>query len=349
MPDQQPSPASGPFRDIVVVGGSAGALQPLRRLIADLPADFPGIVLIVLHIGATSHLVRVLSQRTRLPVLAARGGETIRPGHVYVAVPGVHLLLHDHHLLLRRGPRENLARPAIDPLFRSAACTFGARVVGVVLSGALSDGVAGLAAIKQCGGLAIVQDPDDAAVADMPSNACRRVAVDHVVPGDDLARLLTRLSRQQAGPTPEIPRRIRLETAIAAQEASGMAAEDELGRQSRYTCPECHGALWEIDGDNLLRFRCHVGHAYSADSLLNAQEQGVEEMLWSLLRAHRERAELARRMAAQERLLEHDRLADELGRRADGYEEDADLIGGLLRDRRAPPAEPEMEFISRDG
>jgi chemotaxis response regulator CheB len=192
------------YHDIVVIGASAGGLQPLQRLLADLPADLPAAVFIVLHIGATSHLAEVLDRIATVPVLRAKSGQPIEPGRIYVAVPGVHLLLHDQHILLRRGPRENLVRPAIDPLFRSAACTFGGRVIGVVLSGALNDGTAGLRAIKQCGGLAVVQQPNDAAVPDMPLSALAYAEIDHVAPVSRLGGLLARLVRQPAGETPTI-------------------------------------------------------------------------------------------------------------------------------------------------
>jgi two-component system chemotaxis response regulator CheB len=189
--------------DIVVIGASAGGLQALQRLLSDLPANLPAAIFIVLHMGASSHLAQVLGRSAVLPVSPAKSGQPIERGRIYVAVPGVHLLLHDEHILLRRGPRENLARPAIDPLFRSAACAFGARVIGVVLSGSLNDGTAGLRAIKQCGGIAIVQDPMDAAVPDMPRSAQRYVDTDHTVPIDALGDLLVRLVREPAGETPD--------------------------------------------------------------------------------------------------------------------------------------------------
>lgn len=323
------------LRDIVVIGASAGGLQALQQLLADLPGDLTASIFIVLHIGAASHLSEILDRMTALPVLQARSGDEIEAGRVYVAVPGVHLLLHDHHILLRRGPRENLARPAIDPLFRSAACTFGARVIGVVLSGSLNDGTAGLRAIKRCGGLAVVQDPRDAAFPDMPLSALQHVEVDHMAPARALGALLTRLTRETAGETPPIPLEIRLETAIAAQELSGMDAENQLGKLSRFTCPECHGMLWEIDEGSLLRYRCHVGHAYTAAAMLHAQTTSAEEMLWSLMRVHQERAALARRMAQEERAQFREIRADELQERARGYDEDAAIVRGLLRDHMA--------------
>ncbi len=283
--------------------------------------------------GATSHLAEILDRSTRLPVLQAVSGQPIAPGRVYVAVPGVHLLLHDSHLLLRRGPRENMARPAIDPLFRSAACTFGARVIGVLLSGALSDGSSGLRAIKRCNGIAVVQAPSDAAVAEMPLNALRYADIDYVTPARGMAELLVRLTREQAGETPPIPLEIRLETAIAAQEMAGMEVDDQLGSPSRFTCPECHGALWEIADGSQLRYRCHVGHGYTAESMFDAQATQTEELLWSLLRAHQERAALVRRMAEQERAQNRGGLADRLQQRARGYDEDAAIVRSLLRGR----------------
>jgi two-component system, chemotaxis family, protein-glutamate methylesterase/glutaminase len=179
-------------RDTIVIGASSGGLQPLQRLLAELPGDLQAAVFVVLHVGATSHLAEILNHTTTLPVARARSGQPIELGRVYVAGPGRHLLLHDSHILLRRGPRENLARPAIDPLFRSAACSFGGRVIGVVLSGALNDGTAGLQAIKRCGGIAVVQSPADAAVSSMPLSALQHASVDHVAPTSQLGALLTR-------------------------------------------------------------------------------------------------------------------------------------------------------------
>ena len=183
---------------IIAIGASAGGLKPLERLLADLPADLPASVFVVLHIGASSHLTHILGRSSALPVEAAHSGTRIELGRVYVAVPGLHLLVHDSHILLRRGPRENSARPAIDPLFRTAAITYGGAVIGVVLSGALNDGTAGLNAIKRCGGLAVVQDPSDAAVPSMPASALRNVDVDHIAPASHLAVLLAR-TRAPAG------------------------------------------------------------------------------------------------------------------------------------------------------
>lgn len=324
-------------RDIIVIGASAGGLEALSMLAREFDPDLPAAVFAVLHVGATSHLAAVLGRQSRLPVVPASSGVHFEPGKIYVAVPGCHLMLHDDHLLLRRGPRENLSRPAIDPLFRSAAATFGGRVIGVVLSGALSDGTAGLRAIKRCGGLAVVQDPTDAMVSAMPRNALRHVDVDHVCKIEDMARLLGSLSRLPAGPTPEIPIDIRLETAIAAQELTDMRADDMLGRPSRFTCPECHGALWEIEDGTMLRFRCHVGHAFSADAVLASQGDEIDRLLGTLLRSHQERAALAHRMATHERANDRHALADQLEVRARDYEDDVEIMKKLLRSGEVGP------------
>lgn len=323
--------ATSASRDIVVVGGSSGGLEALRRLIRDLPPGFPATMFVVVHMGATSHLADVLAKSGPLSVLPAVSGVLFEPGKVYVAVPGFHLLLHDGHILLRRGPRENLARPAIDPLFRSAAASFGGRVIGVVLSGALADGTAGLRAVKRCGGLAVVQDPADALVSSMPHSALRHVEIDHVSPAAGMAKLLTGLVGQPAGRTSDIPLDIRIEAAIAAQELSDMRADDMLGTPSRFTCPECHGALWEIEDGTMLRYRCHVGHAFAADAVLASQGDEIDRLLGTLLRSHQERAALAHRMARHERANGRQTLADHLESRARDYEHDVEIMKKLLR------------------
>ena len=340
MPDANSVLPGAGLHDIIVIGASAGGLQPLEALLAGLPRDLPAAVLVVLHLGATSHLAEILGRLSALPVWSATNGAKIEPGSVVVATPGCHLLVHHDHILLRRGPRENLLRPAIDPLFRSVACTFGPRVIGLILSGALNDGSAGLRAIKRCGGIAVVQDPRDAAVQGMPLSALRHAEVDHVAVASELGPLLARLVHTPPGPACPVPLQIRIETAIAAQELAGMEANDELGKPSRFTCPECHGALWEVDDGSLLRYRCHVGHAYTADVMLDAQTESAEELLWSLMRSHQERAALARRMEAKEREQSNTESADGLMRRALGYDEDAATIARLLKDHFASTDTP---------
>jgi two-component system chemotaxis response regulator CheB len=344
-------PHESPTRDTIVIGGSAGSVEALERLLALLPRDLKAAVFVVVHIGQDSILPQVLARRSTLPVVAAESGAVHEHGKVYVGIPGVHLLLHDGHILLRRGPRENYTRPAIDALFRSAAASLGSRVIGVVLSGSLSDGTAGLRAIKRCGGMAIVQDLGDAFVPSMPRNALRYADVDYVRPIAEMPALFQQLTREVAGPSPEVPLDIRLEAAIAAQELADMKADEILGKTSGFTCPECHGALWEIHDGSMLRFRCHVGHAFTADAVLAAQGEEIERMLGTLQRAHQERAALARKMAAEERADAHGNLAEQLEIRAREYEDDAKLVMKLIRNgfgSAEPANKQEAEALKGD-
>jgi two-component system chemotaxis response regulator CheB len=289
-------------------------------------------VFVVQHVGTYSNLAYVLTKAGSVPAVPAASGQRFERGRIHVAVPGFHLLLHDGHMLLRRGPRENLARPAVDALFRSAAASFGSRVIGVVLSGALSDGAAGLRAIKRCGGVAVVQDPADALNPSMPSNALRHADVDHVCRMDDMARLLARLARQPAGPGPDILLDIRLEAAIAAQELADMRVDDMLGPP---VSPARHGALWEIDDGSMLRFQCHVGRAFAADTVAAAQGEEIDRLLGTLLPSHQERSALAQRMAEHERANDRHALAQHFERRARDYEHDVEIMKNLLRSGEA--------------
>ncbi|TGP20258.1 MULTISPECIES: chemotaxis protein CheB [unclassified Mesorhizobium] len=321
-------------RFIIVIGASAGGVEPLRRIVSDLPADLPAAVFVVLHVGQVSYLAEILSRTAVLDTSVAKNGATFKTGNIYVAPPGFHLLLHGDHMMLRRGPRENLARPAIDPLFRSAALSYGASVIGVLLSGSLSDGTAGLRAIKAVGGLAVIQHPKDAPVPAMVESALHYVEIDHCLPAAKIGKLLAKLAAEPAGETFAPPPGVRLEAAVAAQEHSTMKEEDRLGELSVFTCPECHGPLWEIEDGDMLRYRCHTGHAFSADAVMEAQAIEADEILWSLLRSHQQRAEFARRVAERERTRDRSKLAAEFGRRAKEYEADAALIESILESRR---------------
>jgi two-component system, chemotaxis family, protein-glutamate methylesterase/glutaminase len=321
-----------PPKSIIVIGTSAGGVDALKKLAASLPAGFPAPIFIVMHVGEVSYMPEILARAGPLPVVRPESGALIEPGSIYVAPPGRHMLVHDDHVLLRRGPRENLSRPAIDPLFRSAACSFGARTIGVILTGSLSDGVSGLHAVKRCGGVAIVQDPDDALVPDMPSNALDHVDVDHCVPLAEMAALLLKLVAQPARPMVPIPEEICLEAAIAAQEHANMDTDDKLGKLSPFTCPECQGPLWEIADGKLLRYRCHAGHALSAEAMLSAQTTEAESTMERLLRVHQQRAAMAHRLAARDLAEGRHESAKQMERRARDYDGDVELIRKLLLD-----------------
>jgi len=286
-------------RDIIVIGGSSGATAPLKRILGALPPDLPAAVFVVLHIPARSIgiLSTVASAAGPLPVHQAVDGMRIDPGNIYLAVPDHHLILAQGHIRLGRGPRENMARPAIDPLFRSAAAAYGSRVIGVVLSGFLNDGASGLEAIKRCGGVAIVQDPNDATVDEMPRSALKSVEADLSVPSARIGDVLSDLAREAAGPGVPVPPDIRLEVDIAAGERIDSEVLRKLAAPAALTCPSCGGVLSAVTDSKPLRFRCQVGHTMTAEVLAKEQESAVDEALRVALRVIEERAELVTRMA----------------------------------------------------
>ncbi|HEY2798010.1 MAG TPA: chemotaxis protein CheB [Thermoanaerobaculia bacterium] len=292
-------------RDVIVVGASAGGVAPLRRMAADLPHDLPASVFVVLHTtpGQPSALPQLLDRDGPLPAASAQDGQTIEPGRLYVAPPDLQLLLEPGRLRAVLGPTENRHRPSVDVLFRSAARAYGPRVVGVVLSGALDDGTAGLIAVKIQGGLAVVQDPAEAFCDGMPRSAMRYLDVDHVVPASSLGALLGRLARERVdvGEAPAPSREMVFETRVASLDPTTQTERDEdrPGIQSVVACPDCGGVLREIQEGDLLRFRCRTGHAYSPETMLEAGREGVERALWEALRTIEERLALRRRLVRQ--------------------------------------------------
>ena len=240
-------------------------------------------------------------------------------------------------MLLRLGPRENLSRPAIDPLFRSAAAEYRARVIGLLLSGMLYDGASGLRAIKRCGGIAVIQDPADALYPDMPRHALHHTEVDYCLGAAELAKLLVGLVAEPAGASPEVPEDIRLEVRMAGQEGLARQRDEQLESPRALTCPDCGGALGEITDGELLRYRCHVGHAFDTELLLGAQTEEVERALWSALRALNERAALLRRMARQQSIKSS--LAGRWAELAAEQEAHAQAVRKLLLDAHRPELE----------
>jgi len=279
-------------------------MPALTRLIAQLPATLPAAVLVVQHLSPHSTgepLVARLAAHTALHCQLATHDAPLQAGTVYLAPPDRHLLTRDDRMVVTKGPRENNYRPAADALFRSAAVAFNSQVVGVVLTGMLHDGTAGLDFIKRCGGVAVVQDPTDAEFASMPESALRNVAVDYIVPLDQMGALLTELV--SGGPTPNvpvsIPHDLQIEAAIAERVMGTTDQVSQIGHQVPLTCPDCGGNLWEVNEGNVLRFRCHTGHAYTADALLECSQHEMEETLWVALRMMEERKNLLTSMASR--------------------------------------------------
>jgi len=289
-------------KDIIVIGGSAGSHAPLRQIMSDLPADMPASIFVATHVPTASsgYLADVLASAGPLPVSRASDGLPVERGRVYAAVPDRHLLLVDGIMRLGDGPRENMTRPAIDPLFRSAALAYGPRAVGVVLSGLLSDGASGLTAIKACGGTAVVQHPLDAHADQMPLAALEAVNVDSVVPSTEIGRLLAQIATDDAGGSIPPPGNLALEVQIAAGARLGSAALRQIADPSALSCPDCGGVLSEVCNEHPLRFRCQIGHAYTAD-VLAGRNMEVGEAMRVALRIMEERVTLVTRMAEDAR------------------------------------------------
>ena len=329
-------------RDVIVIGGSSGATAPLKAILGALPIDLPAAVLIVLHIPARSlgMLATVTAAAAHLPVHAASEGMAVAPGNIYLGVPDHHLIVGEGGIRLGRGPRENMARPSIDALFRSAAATYGPRVIGVLLSGLLNDGAAGLEAIKRCGGVVVVQDPSDAIADEMPRSAMEAVTVDLAVTSARIGDVLSDLVRESAGPGLPVPPEIRLEVDIAAGARIGSDLLAQIADPAPLTCPHCSGVLSTIRGAKPLRFRCQVGHAYTAEIVAKQQENTVDEAMRVALRIVEERAELVARMARDGRESGRPAVAEMYEERATEYRAHAETI------RRAvllslPESEPE--------
>jgi two-component system, chemotaxis family, protein-glutamate methylesterase/glutaminase len=319
--------------DVIVIGASAGGIPALRQVVGALPSDFPAAVLVVLHVnpGTPSALPAILEREGALPVCHARDGDPIEAGRVLVAPPDFQMTVADGTVRVERGPRENGLRPAIDPLMRSAAEQLGPRSVGVVLTGMLSDGTVGLAAIKAAGGVTIVQDPGTAAFASMPVHAIEGARPHHVVSLDEMPELLGRVVREEPSS--------RAERALA-QEPERTPVEvgdNEYGRLTAFTCPECHGTLWETDEAGVASFRCRVGHRYVVDALVEAQSTGAESALWAASRALEEKAALHRRVAVRLAESGHAASALKFERTAEDAEVQATQVKLLIEQLEPPP------------
>ena len=292
---------TGKISKVVVIGTSAGGLSALKKLITQLHNDFPLPVLVVRHISADATgnvLLKELNKLNTIECQHAESGSDLKPGHLYLAPSDHHLMIgEDQKILVTKGAQENRYRPAIDPLFRSAAVIFGTGVIGILLTGCLDDGTAGMKAIKRCGGTCIVQDPEEADYPAMPKNAMNNVKVDHCLPISEMGALLYGLIPQELGKSIPVPKDVLVETKIAERVLSDLASVNKVGDQVPFNCPGCGGVLWKVEKDSDLRYRCHVGHAYTAASLLAEQTNKIEETMWTALRMFEERKNLLTTMA----------------------------------------------------
>jgi two-component system chemotaxis response regulator CheB len=318
-------------RDIIVIGTSVGGIETLKKLVKKLPPDLRASVFVVLHISRDSPgvLPAILEKAGPLPALRANDGEKFKTGHIYVAPPDHHLLIDGEGIMnVTRGPKENGFRPAVDPLFRSAALAFGPRVIGVILTGNLDDGSAGLWAVKSQGGVAVVQEPNDSIAPSMPLSALAYVEVDYRVPVKEIGPLLGRLSEEPVKKkgVGSMPKLMETEVKIAAEKDAVANGITEWGEPSVFSCPECHGVLRELKEGPNVRFRCHVGHGYSLESLLAELTEKNEAALWAAVRSVDETVLLLRRMASALAKDKHAAAAEYLMERARQSEECSKLV-----------------------
>lgn len=330
-----------PGHDIIVIAASAGGVEALIKLASGLPRNLPAAVFVVLHIPplAASVLPSILSRAGPLPAAHPFDGEAIEHGRIYVAPPDLHLQLKPGYIHLTHGAKENYHRPAADPLFRTAAQAYGRRVVGVVLSGNLHDGTAGLQAVKGKGGVAICQNPGSALYSGMPRSACENVEVDWVLPVSKIAAVLARLAseqveEEQAG---AVFKDMEIESDIAELDMHAAQSNDRHRLPWQYACPECGGALSDLSDGNLLRNRCGVGHAFSAESLQAEPSEALESALRTALRALLESAEQALVRACRAGERGHTRTAASFETQAQSAELPAETIRQVLLKEDATP------------
>jgi two-component system chemotaxis response regulator CheB len=307
-------------RDIVVVGASAGGVEVLSKVLGDA-ADVEAAFVVVIHMAANARtsLPSIVSRETGLPCRLAEDGDPLVYGEVLIAPPDRHTLVRPGTVAVVHAPRENRARPAIDPLFRSAAATYGPRVIAVALSGVLDDGTSGAGAVRRAGGVVVVQSPEDALFADIPRNIIQHVGADHVCDSADIGELIARLTSEEVEDE-MAPDEIG-EPALASQHE--LLHQAQSGKITQFTCPECSGTLWEVDEHGVFRYRCRVGHVYSPEALRAGKADGVETALWVAMRALEEQSSLIRRTAERSRdlgapasALRHDLRAEEVEARA---------------------------------
>jgi two-component system chemotaxis response regulator CheB len=317
---------------IVVIGTSAGGFTALGEMVNQLDKGMDAAFFVVMHLSRTAisdYLVQRLQPQTKLMCLVAKDAMPIEKGRIYVAPPNEHLIIIKDQLVVGHGPEENSWRPSIDVLFRSAAATYDSRVIGIVLTGFLNDGTAGMESIKRSGGICIVQDPNEAEVPDMPLNVLNNLQVDHSIGLGKMGKILSNIF--QSNPVATVPPPdVVAEASIAERMVVGIDRVEDLGDRSVYTCPDCGGGLWEVQGDTLNRFRCFTGHSYTEDELGIRQGANVEHSLWIAVRMMEERRNLYNKIAVEHQKRGLSRIGTTYQNNADNLKEHVDTLKQVL-------------------
>ena len=287
----------------MVIGASAGGSVTLPELLKQLRPQMDIAVFIVMHITKRSigdMLVKRIQKHTALKCKLAKHGDTIKAGTLYMAKPDHHLLLKNNKIILGKGPMENRYRPSIDALFRSAAAQYDHKVIGIILTGMLEDGAVGMLAIRRSGGSCIVQDPNEAQHPDMPNAVLKNLRPDYIVPVSEMGAAITEIISNPPRKS-KIPGDIKKETEISERVQIGIDNLKQIGEHSLYSCPDCGGGLWQIKNNGEIRYRCHVGHAFTEDGLLSNMEISTESALWTAMRIIEERRNLLKALADKEK------------------------------------------------
>lgn len=308
------------FRNVIVIGTSAGGIPALRSLVSQLPPDINAVVFVVLHLSVRSNaqvIAEMLQRHTSLTCNVATDGGVISRGHLYLAPPDRHMIIKRHKIIVHHGARENKYRPSIDVLFRSAAVNYGSRVIGVILTGLLDDGTSGMSALKRCGGICIVQDPAEADYSDMPQSVINHIEVDHKVRLSEIGDVLNGIFDKPVPPAVSIPGELLVENIITEKMTTSIKQLNEIGDRSDFTCPDCGGGLWALRNDPAHRYRCYTGHVYTEQSLYETQGLNLEESVWVSMRMLEERRNLLLLMATYAEKAGNDDLAFSNRNRAD--------------------------------
>jgi two-component system, chemotaxis family, protein-glutamate methylesterase/glutaminase len=318
--------------DIVVIGCSAGGVEVLPKILSKLPRNTPAAIFVAMHVSAMteSYLPRIIGRSAKMPAEHAQHGEAIQPGKIYVAPPDQHMMLTETTIELTHGPKENRHRPAVDPLFRSAARVFGPRVIGVILTGALDDGTAGLQSVKRCGGYTMVQHPDEALAPGMPLSALRYVQADHVGKLASLATQLRRMIKEPPNKQPEVGCHEDAENLNQRASMNHHDMEKRYGPPSALVCPECSGPIWETEEANHTQYRCVVGHVYSPESFVAEEGVAAERALWVAVKTLQERSDLLKRLSDKATAMNQAISAASFKEKADESQAHADVIRGVL-------------------
>jgi two-component system chemotaxis response regulator CheB len=318
---------------IITIGASAGGLNAMTEVVAQLTEQINAAVFIVLHlskVGLGDFLIHRLQKYTDYNCKIARDGEEIESHHIYIAPPDEHLLLIENKMVIGHGPAENRWRPSIDVLFRSAAAAYGNRVIGIVLTGFLNDGTSGMSAIKRSGGHCIVQDPNEAEYPDMPLSVLENMEVDYCVSLRKIGEAIEAITKSEVSPENIIPEEVMKEAEIAGRAVTKIENVAEVGQKSLYACPDCGGGLWNVDTEAIRRYRCHIGHSYTENDLLAKQTESIEATLWVALRMMEERRTLLIRISQNEASKGLTRLGLSHKQRAADLEEHIEKLKELL-------------------